>query len=109
MKIKTYKAYLKQQGEGCDYTIGCAQTVIDIEAYNLTEAETQLIELIADEYNSDENRLESVELYEVSEIINLDIVDIYKTLRLLEESARNSSKDKKERLEYERLKAKFDK
>lgn len=37
-----YKAYLKQQGEGCDYTIGCAQTVIEIEAQNIDEAKQKL-------------------------------------------------------------------
>jgi hypothetical protein len=41
-----YKAYLKQNGEGCDYTIGCGQTVISIDAQNVLEAKQKLYQKI---------------------------------------------------------------
>lgn len=30
-----YYAYLKQKGEGCDYTIGCAQTIITMNSLQM--------------------------------------------------------------------------
>ena len=41
-----YKAYLKQDGEGCDYTIGCGQTIVELQANNKEEAKEKLTQLI---------------------------------------------------------------
>ena len=105
--MKKYKVYLKQDGEGCDYTIGCGQTVITIEAENIKKATIQLKEIIADEYNHDEARLEKVELYEISNIGVFDIQHFYEDLKKMEVLANNSVKENAEKLEYERLKSKF--
>ena len=105
--MKNYKVYLKQAGEGCDYTIGCGQIVITIEAENIKDATIQLKEIIADEYNSMETKLEKVEIYEISQVGKFDINHFYEQLERMEELANNSSKEEAEKLEYERLKAKF--
>ena len=68
--MKKYKAYL----------VGCAQTVIDIEADNMKDARIKLKEIIATEYNDDERRLETVELYEISHFIDFDITQFYEQL-----------------------------
>ena len=107
--MKKYKAYLKQDGEGCDYTIGCGQTLIDIEAENIKDAKIQLKEIIADEYNNDECRLETVEIYEISWFIDFDIQHFYEQLEKMQELANNKLKDESDILEYERLKIKFGK
>jgi hypothetical protein len=105
--MKTYKVYLKQLGEGCDYTIGCGKTIETIEAENIKDAIIRLKEIIADNYNHDESRLEKVEIYETSTIENFDIKSFYDDLNKMEELANISKKQEFERLEYERLKAKF--
>lgn len=71
-----YKAYLVQSGEGCDYTIGCAQTVINIEANNMEEAKEKLTEIIKEEYY-DFQELESAELYECNQVFKMPLNDIY--------------------------------
>jgi len=63
-----YKAYLKQSGEGCDYTIGCAQTIIDIEAQSIDEAKQKLYQEIEESYTG-EQELELCELYEINEVV----------------------------------------
>jgi len=63
-----YKAYLKQRGDGCDYTIGCAQTVVDIDAKNIDEASLKLLQIIKESYSGD-RELEYYELYEINKVI----------------------------------------
>lgn len=41
-----YYAYLKQKGEGCDYTIGCAQTIRTFEANDDDDAKLKLSDII---------------------------------------------------------------
>lgn len=105
--MKRFKAYLKQEGEGCDYTIGCGRTVVDIEAESMDEAKEVLKEIIADEYNCDEVMLHSVELMEISSIIDFDIKAFYSLLKKQEDEANGIIAEENERLEYERLKTKF--
>lgn len=71
-----YKAYLIQRR--CIHKIGSAQTVIEIEATNLEEAKLKLEEIILEEYNNNETKLEKVELYEITNLIDINIKEIYK-------------------------------
>ena len=103
-----YKAYLKQSGEGCDYTIGCAQTVINIEATSMEEAKQKLTATIIEEYNDDECMLDSAELYECNEVFAMPIDDIYAKAEQLEQQEKQKQQEEAERKEYERLKNKFD-
>ena len=105
--MKNYKVYLKQAGEGCDYTIGCGQIVITIEAESMKDATIQLKEIIADEYNDDETKLEKVKLYEISKVGKFDIGHFYEELERMEELANNSLKEEEDKREHERLMAKF--
>ena len=101
-----YKAYLKQCGEGCDYTIGCAQTVIEIHAQNIDEAKQKLYQEIEENYTG-ERELELCELYEVKEVVICDLNEWYKRIRDVKYAIEQQHKEDLERKEFERLKAKF--
>lgn len=66
-----YKAYLKQFGEGCDYTIGCGHTIINIEGNDIKEAETNLYKYIEENYGSS-LELSVCELYEINNVLECD-------------------------------------
>jgi hypothetical protein len=103
-----YKAYLKQAAEGCDYTIGCAQTVIDIEASNIVEAKELLFNKIKKNYTG-EYKLESCEIYEINEIEICDLDTWYSTISIEKQQEKQALIDARDRIEYERLRKKFDK
>lgn len=105
--MSIYKAYIKQKSDGCDYTIGCARTVINIDATSLDEAKNKLFERIKEDYSYQENRLKSVELFEISNIVSLDMNEIYKRIDDEEYNKQQQALEEKERADYERLKAKF--
>lgn len=96
-----FKAYLKQAGEGCDYTIGCAQKIISVEASNMLEAVLKVSNEIAENYSNIENRLESCDIFEVNDTHSIDLKKIYADVD-------NSKPDcNSEFEEYQRLKAKY--
>ena len=98
--MKTYKAYLKQQGEGCDYTIGCGQTLISIEADDMESAKFKLFNIIQENY-TDDNELKRAELYEVSDTLTIDLKNFY---NLIKDKQYTSIKQEEERIEREELK-----
>lgn len=101
-----YKAKLIQVGEGCDYTIGCGQLVIDIDANSLEDANVKLQKIIKEEYRFEQS-LKSCELYEVHDTHIIDVDVIYKQLEIDEMNRQQSIDDALERAEYERLRYKF--
>lgn len=101
-----YKAYLKQHGEGCDYTIGCGQEMVTIEAKDSVEAKEKLIQLIKEQYNG-ERSLETCELYECSNVFEIDTDEIYNEM---EQDRKNEEAERilqQEKAEFERLNKKF--
>jgi len=106
-EVKWYKAYLIQDGQGCDYTIGCGQTIIELEALDMDEAKLKLIDIILEEYNHDEYRLESAELFEISEIYHIPIDDIYDENEREVQIILDQEEEKEELKEYERLRGKY--
>ncbi len=75
----TYKAYLKQWSEGCDYTIGCGKTIIEIEAKTIEEAVAKLRQEILENYNG-ERELEICELYEINRVVVIGLETFYQQL-----------------------------
>lgn len=59
------------QGNGCDFTIGCGILVFEIEANNLDEVKTKLGEKLRN-YRSPEYRIEDITILEVNEKISID-------------------------------------
>lgn len=103
--MKIYKAYLFQEG-GCDYTIGCGHQIVDIEAISMTEAKEKILEII-DYYSI--NNLDSVEIYEISEVFEVDLDAIKYKIKKEEENAKFMQKELEELKEFERLKNKYGK
>jgi hypothetical protein len=101
-----YKAYLKQSGEGCDYTIGCAQKVINIEATNMEEAKQKLAKKLPD-YGVSERPIETAEIYEVNTVFAFDTNAFYDEIENKDKLEAQRIQDEVERREYERLKRKF--
>jgi len=106
--VKKYIAYIKQDGEGCDYTIGCAQTVKRFEANSFEEAEIKLKEIIDEDYSNEEFRLEFAELFEINKNKEIDLEALYNQIDNKEEQEQQKLQEQKERKEYERLKNKFE-
>lgn len=99
-----YYAYLKQQGEGCDYTIGCAQTLKKIKADSDDEARQKLKKLIQENYTG-EQELESVLLF--NSVIDFDLNSAYDEYNTNQEDEKNKLQHLKDREEFERLKRKL--
>lgn len=98
-----YKAYLKQPGEGCNYTIGCGQTVITIDASDMEDALEKISKEIKEYYNTRETRLAICEIYEVNQVFECDVNKIYKVITEEERIKKQKLKDDLERKEFERL------
>ncbi len=101
-----YYAYLKQKGEGCDYTIGCGNTLVTVDADNDEDARTKLGELIEEEYTG-ERELESVQLFKDKISFNLD--KVYDSHRSKKDSEAKRLQHLKDMEEFERLKRKLGK
>ena len=102
-----YKAYLKQCDEGCDYTIGCAQTVINIIANDIDQAKLILFNEISENYRG-ERKLILCELYEINEVVNCDLDDWYNKMSNIDNLIKQQEIEDIERIEYERLRKKFE-
>ena len=103
-----YIAHLVQKGEGCDYTIGCGLVVRELSADNMEDAREELKEIIKEEYSYDEAYLEKATLYEVNEVVDVDVDAIYNE----KAEDKKVEKEKEERIkDYEKfleLKKKFE-
>jgi len=102
-----YYAYLKQKGEGCDYTIGCGNTLIKLNAKNDSEAKEKLKETIIEEYSGSESMLEKVILFK--ETIDFDLKSVYDDLESKKESEKTKRQHIKDMEEFEKLRKKLGK
>ena len=111
-KVSHYIAILTGKGEGCDYTIGCNRTTIDVEGQTLKEAEHNLAEKICYEYG-DFSELESryglfdILLVGVAQSQVIDMQAYIDQEKLEEQLEAQREADLREQSEYERLKVKF--
>lgn len=104
-----YKAYLVQDGEGCDYTIACGHLMIDLESNNMEDAVRELAEIIRSEYSHEETRLERAIVIEVTRTVNMSLYELYKEVQKEREEKRIKEKEAKELAELERLQKKYTK
>jgi len=100
--MKVYKAHIVQEAEGCDYTIGCGLNVIDLDSKTLESAKVELIKVIKEYYTGD-NQLEHAELYEINEIVEMDLDMIYKEVELEDEQQELNDREEQERKEYDEV------
>lgn len=102
-----YYAYLKQEGEGCDYTIGCGNTLITLNAENDKNAKEKLKEIIIEQYSGRESMLEKAILFK--ETIDFDLKSVYDELKSKKESEKTKRQHIKDMEDFERLKKKLGK
>ncbi len=105
--MKTYKVHLIQDGEGCDYTIGCGQIVISLNARNITEAKQTLIEMIKELYTGEQS-LKKCIIFEIGDEYEMDLKYFYDTL---EEEKRKTQLQQQDVIEYQnylKLKNKYE-
>ena len=101
-----YLAHLKQPGQGCDYTIGCAQTVIYIDAQSMDEAELKLYQEFKENYTG-ERELRTCLLHEVNSVRNYDLRQFYESLKEEAIGINIQEQEEADRAEYIRLKSKY--
>jgi NifU-like protein involved in Fe-S cluster formation len=105
-----YKAFIKQKGQGCDYTIACGETIINIKTSNLEEAKKIIANQIKENYTKDhEQELEVCELYEINQTIDIDLEKLYSDIEREKLEVEKNKQDLEERRIYEQLKRKFEK
>ncbi len=113
-----FAAWLKQDGDGCDYTIGCGYRLIEFDAPTTDDAIIQIKEKITGyrdgkalddsgytEYN--ERKLESAVLFEIAQSVDLPLIDWYDELNKMLTRGSIAYIEEQDRKEYERLKQKF--
>jgi hypothetical protein len=104
-----YIAILRQDGEGCDYTIGCGVNTIQFEAENALEAGKKLKLIVFENYNYDERKLKSLYYYQIDGTYEADIKKWYDEF-IHEEVVRIQDQDtQRELAELERLLKKYNK
>jgi hypothetical protein len=101
-----YYAYLKQHGEGCDYTIGCGNTIIDFEANSDDDARIQLGKIIMDDYYGDQE-LSDVKLFK--DEIDFNIEQVYSDMNSANDEAEQKMQHLKDIEEFKRLQKKLGK
>ena len=104
-----YYAYLRQNGEGCGYMIGCGETLIEFEAENDDEARIKLSEIITgndDEGGyTDEQELSSAII--LKDKIDFDLGSVYDGFKSSKEEEGKKMQHLKDKEEFEILKKKF--
>lgn len=104
-----YYAFLKQTGEGCDYTIGCGKNLIEITDVNsMDEAKEKMAKIVEEDYNNPETKLAECLIIEASSFESLNLVSVYVHIEEKKVKELKEEQLKKDKLEYERLKAQFE-
>lgn len=115
-----FLAVITQLGEGCDYTIGCGQTVRRIDADNVADATAKI--LGAPDADGDwrggfgnprthgpggDKRLAAIALYEVASRTDVDLAAHWRACAQREADAASADAEQRERAEFDRLRAKY--
>ena len=109
-------AYVKQSGDGCDYTIGCGQTQWELEAATRTEAIEELKLRVLGvwspdpgyEEGRDEGYLKTVVLFDTISKEEMPLASWYSEARDRKTILETMKIEAAERAELERLEAKFE-
>lgn len=96
-------AYVKQAGEGCDYTIGCAQTLWRLKATTRIDAVEELQRKVGEV-----ERLGELTLFEVVNEEEMPIEQWYTEAENRADERAQQAELNAERAELKRLKAKFE-
>ena len=121
---KKYLVYAIQPAEGCDYTIGCGQKAILLEAESLSHAAERFITMMGPDFDSDdvdwtddyggyydERELKHVTIYELGEHpveLKLDTKPIYENFEQIAALQKRLAKEEEEKKLYLKLKQKYE-
>ena len=100
----TFYAYVRQ-GEGCDYTIACGETLWKMEAQSRDAAVEELKSRILTYRHGDE--IEAADLLEVVSSEQMPVNQWYTDVEAQEREAAANLAEERDHQEYERLKRKF--
>lgn len=113
-----YSAYM-QNRSGCDYTIGCNTTLVELEGTTMQEAREFLErEITSQDAESDRRyftesagELDEITIFEVTDVLRFDSasVDALRERYKQEQQKRKTEREQSaKRAEYERLKMEFE-
>lgn len=107
-----------QEGEGCDYTIGCGTRVVAIEAVSLEAAALHVSRLDENApagslgdlgaHEGGEREMRSVLIVPADNVLPLDLTAVYGQERARKKREEEEAKDAIDRENYERLKRKYE-
>jgi len=100
----------KQDGEGCDYTIGCGMTFYTVEAESIEGAQEEIIWPDGkEEYSSLEGEQSLIEILIIpfDQVFKVDIQPIKNSIRIARQIDANNEKEQSEKAELKRLKDKY--
>lgn len=104
--MSKFYLWMRQDGDGCDYTIGCGQCLHDLDARDLGEALTE-----AETYLREECNLEGVGRIVEASVIRLekraDLESMRKELAAVREAEAAEAGERRERAELARLQKKY--
>ena len=104
-------AYLEQEGEGCDYTIGCGVCLIEVGGDTHEEAVAELRQMVFEDGSGfgpdSENRLKCITLYEVADTDGIPIEEWYAKYEAEQKRIAFEQASAAERAQYERLRQKY--
>jgi len=102
--MSKFLAYYSGPG-GCDYTIGCNNSLQGLSATNKHDAEEEIKEYYS---HIEQYGIDSVELIEVKNVEKIDLTAIDKKLADDKRQAEIKRVEAEERAQYEKLKNKFE-
>lgn len=101
-----YKAYVKQEGDGCDFTIGCGLAVVELDAENLEDAQKKLTNEIKETFHGNQ-KLEFAQIFEIAQVIDLNLEKVYQELKEEQEKEKQRKKEELEHKQFLYLQKKF--
>jgi CRISPR/Cas system CSM-associated protein Csm2 small subunit len=104
-----YFLYVIQDAEGCDYSIACGECLIELNALNKNDAEKEVMKKIEESFFHEDSMLRSATLYEVQNLVELNMDDVYKNIKNKKLKEKAKILKEKEEKEFERLKKKLGK
>lgn len=102
--MTVFYAYVRQ-GEGCDYTIACGETLWPLDAKS-KEAAIEKLKACILTYRRG-NEIEAADLLEIANYESMPVDQWYTEQETAEELEAKAKREAQERQEYERLKEKF--
>jgi hypothetical protein len=109
VELEQYLLVLGQEGEGCDYTIGCGKTYMEILLPSNQGIErTEALKKVTIEYFGGDNRLSEILLIPMSAVEKLPVEDWYHEKEMKQLENKKASERDKELKQLEYLRKKYE-